>query len=49
LEGTGLVHSSWSTVGGRERRFYHLTPAGRGALSAERKFASTIGAFFRPA
>jgi DNA-binding PadR family transcriptional regulator len=53
LERTGLVHSSWSTVGGRERRTYQLTPAGRGALSSERtawqEFTSTIGNVLQPA
>src|ERR1700742_2432638 len=48
LERSGLVNSAWSTVGGRERRTYQLTAAGRGALSAERtawdEFATTIGA-----
>src|SRR5690348_12635914 len=45
LERTGLVRSSWSTVGGRERRTYRLTQDGRRALTAERsawqEFTST--------
>lgn len=49
LERAGYVHSSWSTVGGRERRTYELTPAGGRALAAERTawqdFTRTIGGF----
>jgi len=52
LERTGLVHSTWSTVGGRERRTYQLTSAGRRALSAERsawqEFTGIIGAVLAP-
>jgi DNA-binding PadR family transcriptional regulator len=52
LERAGLVESSWSTVGGRERRTYHLTAAGRRTLNSERsawqEFASTIGAVLTP-
>jgi PadR family transcriptional regulator len=52
LERTGLVESTWSTVGGRERRTYRLTSSGRHALSAERtawyEFTSTIGAVLAP-
>jgi DNA-binding PadR family transcriptional regulator len=52
LERAGLVDSAWSTVGGRERRTYQLTPAGRKTLTAERsawsEFASTIGAVLSP-
>jgi DNA-binding PadR family transcriptional regulator len=52
LERAGLVESAWSTVGGRERRTYQLTTAGRRTLSAERtawqEFASTIGAVLTP-
>jgi PadR family transcriptional regulator PadR len=36
LERAGLLHGDWSTVGGRERRTYHLTAAGTKALAAER-------------
>jgi DNA-binding PadR family transcriptional regulator len=46
------VESSWSTVGGRERRTYQLTAAGRRTLNSERsawqEFASTIGAVLTP-
>lgn len=49
LERAGYVDSSWSTVNGRERRTYRLTPAGRGALAGERsawvEFSSTVGRF----
>jgi DNA-binding PadR family transcriptional regulator len=52
MERAGLVESAWSTVGGRERRTYQLTPSGRRSLSAERsawqEFASTIGAVLTP-
>jgi len=36
LESAGLVHSSWSVVGGRRRRSYELTAAGRRALAGQR-------------
>jgi PadR family transcriptional regulator PadR len=36
LEQSGLVKSSWSTVGGRRRRTYALTDAGRRRLRDER-------------
>ncbi|MFD0203991.1 MULTISPECIES: PadR family transcriptional regulator [Saccharothrix] len=36
LETAGLVASEWSTVGGRQRRTYQLTKAGKRALAAER-------------
>src|ERR687888_1650644 len=36
LERAGLVRSSWSTEGGRRRRSYELTAAGRRALAGER-------------
>ncbi|MBO4205782.1 PadR family transcriptional regulator [Micromonospora echinofusca] len=52
LERAGYVDSSWSTVGGRERRTYQLTGSGRQALAAERagwhEFRSTIGRFLDP-
>lgn len=48
LERTGLVASQWSTVGGRRRRTYELTLAGRQALSQERdgwqRFSSAVSA-----
>ena len=36
LERAGYVRSEWSTVGGRRRRTYQLTAAGRRALATER-------------
>ena len=46
LERGGLAASGWSTQGGRRRRVYHLTPAGRRALGAStsewRTFASAV-------
>ena len=36
LERAGLIASDWQTVGGRRRRAYHLTPAGRAALKQQR-------------
>lgn len=36
LESKGLLASSWAEVGGRRRRVYELTPAGREALARER-------------
>lgn len=47
LERAGLVAGGWSTVGGRRRRSYELTAAGRTALSEQRsawqEFAQTVG------
>ncbi|QUH00282.1 helix-turn-helix transcriptional regulator [Saccharopolyspora erythraea] len=37
LERAGYVHSSWSTVGGRQRRTYRLTHSGVQTLQAERR------------
>jgi DNA-binding PadR family transcriptional regulator len=36
LERAGLIASDWHTVGGRRRRAYRLTPAGRTALAEHR-------------
>ena len=36
LESKMLLESSWATVGGRRRRIYSLTPAGKDALVQER-------------
>jgi DNA-binding PadR family transcriptional regulator len=48
LARAGLVRGSWSTVGGRRRRTYELTAAGRRALTAERvgwrEFSSIVTA-----
>lgn len=47
LEAAGLIAGSWSVVGGRRRRCYRLTQAGRNALSGRRadwqEFARVIG------
>lgn len=49
LERAGYVKSAWSTVSGRERRTYRLTPTGKRALASERtawhEFTATIGNF----
>ncbi len=48
LERTGLVRSGWSSVGGRRRRTYELTRAGRRALTEQRgqwrEFSSAVSA-----
>jgi PadR family transcriptional regulator, regulatory protein PadR len=48
LERAGLIASTWSTVGGRRRRTYALTAAGRRALADERagwhQFAAVVTA-----
>jgi len=36
LERIGYLESEWATVGGRRRRTYRLTDAGRKALAGER-------------
>ena len=52
LERAGLIEASWSTVGGRRRRVYHLTPAGRRTLAAERgtwrEFSAAVTALLAP-
>lgn len=49
LERAGLVDSDWSTVNGRERRTYQITPTGRRALAGERaawhEFSGAVGRF----
>jgi DNA-binding PadR family transcriptional regulator len=49
LERAGYVESAWSTVNGRERRTYRLTPSGGRALAGERaawsEFSSTVSRF----
>lgn len=37
LEGTGLLASDWSVVGGRRRRTYELTKKGQQSLEVQRK------------
>jgi DNA-binding PadR family transcriptional regulator len=48
LEEAGWLTGSWSEVGGRRRRTYRLTAAGRRALAVQRegwtRFAGTIEA-----
>jgi DNA-binding PadR family transcriptional regulator len=52
LERAGLIRATWSVVGGRRRRTYQLTAAGRRALAAERAtwqaFASAVSALLTP-
>lgn len=53
LERAGLVQAAWSAEGGRRRRVYQLTPAGRHALEGERstwqEFTAAVSALMRPA
>jgi DNA-binding PadR family transcriptional regulator len=48
LESAGLIAGSWSTVDGRRRRTYELTPAGARRLHADRSswrdFATAVTA-----
>ncbi|GII84949.1 PadR family transcriptional regulator [Sphaerisporangium siamense] len=52
LERVGYLVSEWATVGGRKRRTYRLTPAGRAALAGERSawktFTDAIGSVLAP-
>ena len=52
LEKAGHLASEWSTVGGRERRTYRLTPSGARALAAERgawrELRGVVEAVLRP-
>jgi PadR family transcriptional regulator, regulatory protein PadR len=52
LERTGRLSGSWSTVGGRERRTYTLTRAGKHSLSAQRadwtELRAVVEAVLRP-
>ncbi|WP_026115717.1 PadR family transcriptional regulator [Nocardiopsis kunsanensis] len=52
LERTGLLHSSWQSVGERPKRCYELTDAGRRMLSEERSawesFTTAIGSVLNP-
>ncbi|MFB9880510.1 PadR family transcriptional regulator [Planobispora siamensis] len=52
LEQAGYLASEWATVGGRKRRTYRLTSAGRTALAGERsawrEFATTIASVLEP-
>lgn len=53
LEQAGLIKGTWSQAGGRQRRVYELTPAGRRALAAERgtwrEFSAAVTALLEPA
>jgi PadR family transcriptional regulator PadR len=53
LERAGLVAGTWSESGGRRRRVYELTPAGRRTLDAERgtwrEFSAAVTALLEPA
>lgn len=52
LERAGLVSTRWSEEGGRRRRIYELTPAGRRTLETERhawrEFAAAVTALLGP-
>ncbi len=53
LEAAGLVSGTWSAAGGRRRRTYELTPAGRHRLAGDRTawrdFAAAVSAILEPA
>lgn len=53
LEAAGLVKGTWAEAGGRRRRSYELTPAGRRKLAAGRAawrdFSSAVTAILEPA
>jgi PadR family transcriptional regulator, regulatory protein PadR len=53
LEVAGYVESTWSEQGGRRRRTYRLTRAGRKALTEERQewaaFSTVVNRVLRPA
>lgn len=52
LERAGLLKGSWSEVGGRRRRVYTLTAAGRRSLATERgtwqAFSAAVSALMGP-
>jgi PadR family transcriptional regulator len=52
LERAGLVRTTWTEDGGRRRRVYELTPAGRRSLEEERhawaEFSSAVTALLGP-
>jgi PadR family transcriptional regulator, regulatory protein PadR len=52
LERAGLVKASWSQAGGRRRRVYRLTAAGRRTLAAERSswraFSTAVTSLLEP-
>ncbi|QKW36590.1 helix-turn-helix transcriptional regulator [Actinomadura sp. NAK00032] len=53
MERLGLLRSGWDSGGGRRRRSYELTDAGRRALADERtawrEFTTAIGSVLNPA
>ena len=53
LEAAGLVKGTWAEAGGRRRRIYALTAAGRRRLAADRtawrEFAISVSAMLEPA
>jgi PadR family transcriptional regulator len=53
LEAAGLVKGTWTEEGGRRRRTYELTQAGRRRLAGDRAawrdFASAVTAILEPA
>ncbi len=53
LEAAGLVKGTWSVTGGRRRRTYKLTAAGRRRLAGDRAawrdFACAVTAILEPA
>ena len=53
LERAGLIQGTWAEAGGRWRRVYELTPAGRRMLDAERgtwrDFSVAVTALLGPA
>ena len=52
LEAAGLIKGTWSEAGGRRRRAYQLTPAGRQRLAGDRAawqdFAAAVSAILEP-
>lgn len=52
LERSGYLRGEWTTVGGRKRRTYRLSAAGKRALAAERAawvdFTTVVGGVLRP-
>jgi PadR family transcriptional regulator, regulatory protein PadR len=52
LERAGFLRSEWSTVAGRRRRTYRLTPSGKRMLADERTawraFTSVVDGVLRP-
>jgi PadR family transcriptional regulator PadR len=52
LERAGLVRAAWSQAGGRRRRVYQLTAAGRRALASERgswqEFSTAVTSLLQP-